>query len=323
MNDFNNIRILVAGGAGSLGTKLIHQLIQRYPKSNIHCIDVKESKINNNQLTSHTVDIRSDILPKIILNIKPQIVFHLVGIMSDKNLKKNEVYDIEINGLRNILQGALAARTNHFVFISSGSVYGYKAGLPRYIKESHPLENNHVITYAKHKVIAERIASNFCTEYMLNLTIFRPCSILGQNCKNLVSRWFDRKVIIGLKDTMIPFSFVWDEDLVQCMLESLERKIYGTYNVAAKGWVTMKEIANIQSKRFMPLNPEILGRIIGLLNRFSIVEYKKEHLDFIKYRPVLNRNKLEDKFLYKFKKTSKEAFEYFLTCNHSTKGASL
>ncbi|NRA12407.1 MAG: NAD-dependent epimerase/dehydratase family protein [Crocinitomicaceae bacterium] len=312
MGNSNNIQIVVTGGAGSLGIKLIAQLLKHYPKGGIHCLDVGESSIQNPRLTSHRLDIRSSKVLTIMKEIQPQIVFHLVGIMSNKEMTEAEIYDIEINGLHNALQASLAAGINHFIFVSSGSVYGYKAGLPRYIPESQALENDHIITYAKNKVAAEGVASKFCTKHMLNLTIFRPCSILGKNCNNVISRWFDRDIIIGLKDTMIPFSFVWDEDLVQCMIESVEREIFGSYNVAAEGWVTMEEIAEIQSKRFITLNQKVLGRIIGLLNRLSITEYKREHLDFIKYRPVLNRNKLDRIFAYKFQKTSRETFEYFL-----------
>ncbi|MBN4071339.1 NAD-dependent epimerase/dehydratase family protein [Crocinitomix catalasitica] len=312
MNRRGNETILITGGAGNLGTKLIHQLLQRYPDIEIHCVDIIEPSIKSDRLVFHEVDIRSKQLSSILKSNKCRIVFHMVAIMSSKNLSESEVFDIEINGLKNILGASVDTGVEQFIFVSSGAVYGYKSGLPRYIPESQPLATSNIIKYGENKAIAEKLISSFCQHHDMKTTIFRPCSILGKNSNNIVSRWFDKKVIIGLNNTLTPFSFVWDDDLVECFIEAIEKRILGVYNVAAHGWVSLEEIASLQSKRYITFNKERLGRLIGFMNRLSLIEYKKEHLDFIKYRPVLNRNKMNSYFSYSFKKTSKQAFEQYL-----------
>jgi UDP-glucose 4-epimerase len=304
--------ILITGGAGNLGTKLIRQLLLRYPDREIHCVDVVEPKVKSDRLVYHKVDIRSDKMEQIIKSINCTIVFHMVAIMSSNGLSESDIFDIEINGLQNVLSASVEGSVEQFIFVSSGAVYGYKSGLPRYIPESQAVETNNIIKYGQNKAIAENLINNFSRQTGLKTTIFRPCSILGKDSNNIVSRWFDRKVIIGLKNTLTPFSFVWDDDLVECFLEAIDRRIPGVYNVAAKGWVSLEQIARLQSKRYITFNKARLGKLIGFLNRLSIVEYQKEHLDFIKYRPVLNRNKLTARFSYQFKMTSKEAFQNYL-----------
>ena len=38
-------RILISGGAGNLGTKLIKGLLKQYPNLNVHCLDVQKPKV--------------------------------------------------------------------------------------------------------------------------------------------------------------------------------------------------------------------------------------------------------------------------------------
>ncbi len=304
--------ILVIGGSGSLGTALISKLLVRFPLADIHCIDTKLFPVKSTRLIFHKIDIRSKEISTIIQKINCQIVFHLVGIISNPHLTHYDIYNIEINGLQKVLKACYANHVEHFIFISSGSVYGFKPDLPRYIPEYQPLETDNPIRYAQNKALAEDLITRFCKTNPLKTTIFRPCSILGKNSKNIVLKWFDRKVIIGLKDTFTPFSFVWEEDLVECLIEAMENQILGTFNVAAHGWVSLEEIASLQSKKYITIKKNRLSRWIGFLNRLTLIEYKKEYLDFIRYRPVLNRKKLTTHFKYHFKKTSLEAFKDYL-----------
>ncbi|NQY11295.1 MAG: NAD-dependent epimerase/dehydratase family protein [Flavobacteriales bacterium] len=309
--------ILITGGSGNLGTKLIEALLVKYPALVIHNIDPVKSQVKSKQLISHPISVTSVEAITIVKKYNCIVVFHLVGIMSSKQLSKHQILDIEINGLNNILLASAKGNVEHFVFVSSGAVYGFKAGMPRYIPESQPMEDENIIDYGQNKAFSEKIIRKFCRANEIEHTIFRPCSILGKTSSNIVSRWFDQKVIIGLNNTLTPFSFVWDEDLVGCMIESMEKRILGTYNVAAFGWVSLQQIAYLQSKKYVTLNKRLLGGILNMLHKCSLIEYKREHLDFIKYRPVLNRNKLKSRFTYRFKKTSLQAFEDYLKTHNS------
>ncbi|MFT4601013.1 MAG: UDP-glucose 4-epimerase [Arenicella sp.] len=312
MHKYEEISILVAGGSGAMGHKLIKQLLIQYPNAMIHCLDVQAPLINSNRLTFHDVDIRSQTIHEILKVNNCKIVFHLIAIMDGVSASEEEIFDIEVNGLQNIINASIDTEVEHFIFISSGAVYGYKPGLPRFIPESQSVETNNIIRYGRNKAIAENLLQSFCIEKGLDMTIFRPCSILGADSSNIVSKWFDRKVIIGLKNTLVPFSFVWEDDLIACFLEAMQKRITGVYNVTGKGWVSLEQIAQLQSKKYLPFHKERLQKVIGLLNRMSLIRYKKEHLDFLKYRPVLDRKKLTSAFSYKFKWTSLEAFERYL-----------
>ena len=148
-------RILISGGAGNLGTKLIKGLLKKYPNLNVHCLDVQKPKVKLPHLVSHELSILSHHLNAIFKSMKFDIVFHLIGIMSPDKNRSDEIYKIEIGGLKKLLKLCSMNTVEHFVFVSSGAVYGYKDGLPNYITEKQPVESNNPITYGRNKVIAE------------------------------------------------------------------------------------------------------------------------------------------------------------------------
>lgn len=301
-------RILVTGGSGSLGNTFIKGILKDSFNGVIHNVDVVPTGVKDYRLTNHLMDIRSNNIEAIILRNKIDTVIHLVAIIGGKRISEKTVHEIEIMGLQNILNICVRTNIKQFVFASSGSVYGYHAKLPNLIDESYPLFEDHVIQYGRNKVIAEKMIARYTDQYNLNTTVLRICSILGENSSNLICEWFERKRIFGLKGYATPFSFVWDQDLANVIEEAIDRRIIGIYNISGDGYITLKEIAKVQSKRYIEISDKFLSRIFGTLNRIVSVEYKKEYLDFIKYRPLLSVEKYQGNFNYVLKKNSLNAF---------------
>ena len=305
-------RILITGGSGNLGNKLILNLLASFNKVEIHVVDIKKSLILDNRVFHHKIDIRSAELENIILKYKIEIIYHLVAIISETKLSYETVNDIEINGLKNILNIIPNSSVNHFIFTSSPSVYGFNKGLPEFIEENQKLCNKHIIQYSKNKVKAENMITNFNRKNNIDITILRTCSILGNDGKNIVNKWFTRRAIIGLKNFKSPFCFIWDEELAICLNEVMKRKIIGTYNISSEGHITLKRMAELQNKRYIELSPFVLGKALNFTNKLSMSDYEEKHLDFIKYRPLLNTKKFQNDFNYKLKLNSEEVFLNFI-----------
>ena len=305
-------RILITGGSGNLGNKLIVNLLASFNKVEIHVVDIKKSLILDNRVFHHKIDIRSAELENIILKYKIEIIYHLIAIISETKLPYETVNDIEINGLKNILKIIPKSNVKHFIFTSSASVYGFKEGLPELIEENQKLCNKHIIQYSKNKVKAENMITNFNRKNNIDITILRTCSILGNKGKNIVNKWFTRRTIIGLKNFKSPFCFIWDEELAICLNEVMKRKIIGTYNISSEGHITLKRMAELQNKRYIELSPFVLGKALNFTNKLSMSDYEEKHLDFIKYRPLLNTKKFQNDFNYKLKLNSEEVFLNFI-----------
>ena len=70
--------ILITGGSGNLGTKLIEALLVKYPALVIHNIDPVKSQVKSKQLISHPISVTSVEAITIVKKYNCIVVFHLV-----------------------------------------------------------------------------------------------------------------------------------------------------------------------------------------------------------------------------------------------------
>ena len=120
------MKILILGGCGYIGTKLTNDLLKKNLK-----IVVYDSQWFGNFLKPHKNlkvikgDIRS-IDNKIFKNINT--VIHLANIANDPgvDLNPNLSWEVNVLSLLDILNKCKKNKVKHFIYSSSGSVYGIK-----------------------------------------------------------------------------------------------------------------------------------------------------------------------------------------------------
>ena len=109
-----------------------------------------------------------------------------------------------------------------------------------------------------------------------------------------------------------PFVFIWDQDVVGCILKGIFSNATGIYNLAADGVLTMKEIAGLMGKPYVPLPASLVRAALWMLKKFGLSRYRPEEVNFIRYRPVLSNRRLKEEFGYTPQKTSRQVFEYYM-----------
>lgn len=167
------MKILVTGGCGYVGSVLVPKLLKMK-----HKVTVVDTQWFGKNLKKHKnlriikTDIRN--IDKIDLkNINT--VIHLAGIANDPGAELNEKlsWNINVLGTRQLIEKAVRLRVKHFIFASSGSVYGIK-------KEKEVTENLSLVpisTYNKTKMIAENVLMSFKDK--IKIHIIRPATVCG------------------------------------------------------------------------------------------------------------------------------------------------
>ena len=310
-------RVLVTGAAGYLGSQLVAALAAgtRLPAVLV-AMDVREvaPRARLPGVAYETADIRAPGLNAIIERHAIDTVVHLASIVTPgKNSDREFEYSVDVMGTENLLKACVAAGARRIIVSSSGAAYGYHADNPAWITEQQPLRGNREFAYAWHKRLVEEMLADYRTRQpQLAQVVFRIGTVLGETVRNQITDLFDKPRLIAIQGSDSPFVFIWDQDVVGCMIEAVYSERTGVYNVAGDGALGIRRIAALLGKRCVALPAWLLRAALALLKPLGLTQYGPEQVNFLRYRPVLDNRRLKEEFGYAPKKTSAEVFEFYL-----------
>ena len=319
-----NKTVLITGAGGYVGSLVVRALAsgqhdeQGFMPEKIIALDVRDCPKSLEGLKNVIFiknDVRSPELVSIIEKYKPNVVAHLASIVTPgKNSNREFEYSVDVLGTKNVLDACLKAGVEKVIITSSGAAYGYHADNPMWLSETHPLRGNIEFAYSDHKRLVEEMLADYRMKYPeLKQLIFRPGAVIGKTVKNQITDLFEKPVILGIAGSDSPFTFIWDQDVVNCLIKGIATNLSGAYNLAGDGALSMKEIAKILKKPYLSIPPTVLKFALKWLKKAGLTQYGPEQIRFLQYRPVLSNENLKFKFHYIPKKTTLEAFQYYLS----------
>ncbi len=168
-----NTRILITGGAGFVGSKLVPHLLNKGYE-----IIVVDTLWFGNYLEKHSLLslIQADIrnideidLPKI------DKIIHLANIANDPAVDLHPQLSWEVNVLAGyqLIKKAIKCGADQFIFASSGSVYGVKSEA----RVTEELDLVPISAYNKTKMVAERVFLSFANQ--IKVHNIRPATVCG------------------------------------------------------------------------------------------------------------------------------------------------
>ena len=309
--------VLVTGAGGYLGSQLIAALAAgRIEVSRVVAADVREVPPDRrlDGIEYVQADVRSPGLIPLFDRYKVEVVVHLASIVTPgRDSNRQFEYSVDVKGTENVLIACTTTGVRKIVVSSSGAAYGYHADNPAWLTEDCPLRGNEAFVYAHHKRLVEEMLARWRVEQpQLQQVIFRIGTILGETVRNQITDLFEKPRLLAIRGSDSPFVFIWDQDVVGCLLRAIESDKTGIYNVAGDGVLTIHEIAARLGKRCLVLPPGLLRLALRLLKALGLTQYGPEQLDFLRYRPVLDNTRLKRDFGYVPQLTSAQVFDRYL-----------
>ncbi len=230
---------LITGGSGFLGINLIRFLLkkgQRVRSLDLLPFDYPEK----NKVDWIIGDIRDrHLVDRVMKDI--DIVVHCAAALP--LYSKEDIFTTDIDGTRNVVQGAKKAGVDRMIHISSTAVYG--------IPDHHPLKEDDKLQgvgpYGEAKIKAEEICLQARKDGMC-IPIIRPKSFVGPERLGVFALFYDwakdghNFPLIGNGKNRYQLLDVEDlcEAIYSCAVKPKEA-VNDTFNIGAREFATMKE----------------------------------------------------------------------------------
>jgi UDP-glucose 4-epimerase len=314
--------VAVTGAGGYIGRKVVAALARDLRSvQTILALDVRPPADGDKLpgVEYVTADIRAPEFSDVLKRRSPNVVVHLAAVVTPGRKSDREFeYSVDVLGTRNVLAACLEAGVGRLIYTSSGAAYGYYADNPEWLDEEDRLRGNVEFAYSDHKRQVEEMLALWRKERPeLEQLIFRPGTILGSATSNQITALFEKRYVLGLRGASTPFVFIWDEDVVSAIIKGIHEGRSGIYNMAGDGVLTMKEIAAIMRKPYLPIPVCVITVALRILKRLGLTQYGPEQVNFLRYRPVLSNRRLKEEFGYIPQKTSGEVFDYYIEARES------
>lgn len=241
------MNLLITGAAGFLGLHLANYIAQpenktKYSIDKIYLLDIAEFPTHEYHGDFEFIDgdVRDE---KLISELMKKIDYVIHGAAALPLESKEEVYDTNVNGTKNILKNAFENNIKRMIHISSTAVYG--------VPKVHPIHEDDpkvgVGAYGESKILAEKS----CFEYIqkgMNLTIIRPKTFIGTHRLGVFEILFDwvhdgkRIPVIG--NGQNPYQLMDVDDLVEAsyLFFAEDKKEYNdAFNIGAEEFVTVEK----------------------------------------------------------------------------------
>lgn len=232
-------RYLITGGAGFLGINMARKLWEHGHE--VTSLDVADFDYPERD---KVCEVKGDVRDVAKVNEALEgvdVVIHTAAALP--LYKKEEIFSIDIDGTRNIIERAYQAGVKRFVHVSSTAVYG--------VPDHHPLfEHDELVgvgPYGEAKIEAENVCIGYRQKGMC-VSIVRPKSFIGPERLGVFALLYDwakdghNFPMIGSGDNRYQLLDV--EDLCDAiyLCSTMDENIGNdTYNIGAKDFTTMKE----------------------------------------------------------------------------------
>jgi UDP-glucose 4-epimerase len=281
------MKVLVTGGAGFIGSHLVDDLIQR--GADVHIIDnlIMGKRENvHPKACLHKVDICSKEAKQIIIEQRPDVIFHLAAQADVGKSISDPNYDASVNiiGTINLLEASKEALVKKVIFASTAAVYGNLN--KECVSEEDP--ESPISYYGLSKYTAESYIQLFYQLYGLSYTILRYANVYGprqlpKGDGGVVSVFLNQ---INNGDMMNVHGdgeqsrdFIYVKDIVEANIAAIERGHQETIQVSTAQRTSINDLLGmLEYIHGSPLKTRVMDERVGDIKHSFLDNSKARNL---------------------------------------------
>jgi UDP-glucose 4-epimerase len=300
--------ILVTGAAGALAQNVINRLEASY---NIVAIDFREKIYLGDHIPSYCIDFTKRVFEDIFRKYPFKSVIHLGRIMSSQEDHMRR-YNANVLGTQKLIELSNKYSISSIIILSTYHVYGASPYNPALIDEDAPLKAAELTRNLVDSVELENLANVSLWKYPnLNITLLRPCNIVGPGVKNTISELLSSRLAPVLAGFSPMMQFIHIDDMAEAIVLASKNAQLGVYNVAPEDWISLQEAIILCGTKRLPIPslppslPILISKTLGLRSFPSYL------INYFKYPVIIDGSKFNKLFGFKPKKQLIEIFSYY------------
>jgi len=299
MTRINGAQVLVTGGAGTIGSTIVDQLLD----AGVAHIDVLDNLVrgrranlddalSSGRVALVTGDIRDRDLVHDVSRGK-DLVFHQAAIRITQCAEEPRLaLGVLVDGTFNVYEAAVATKVDKIISASSASVYGAAEQFPT--TERHHHHNNDTF-YGAAKSFNEGMLRSFRAMNGIDYVLLRYFNVYGPRMDvhglytEVLVRWMERIVdgqaplIFG--DGLQTMDFAFTTDIARAnILAASSEIVEGVYNVASGTETSLLELAETLLKAMgsdLPVEHGPERAVNGVIRRLADISSASDELGFV------------------------------------------
>lgn len=301
--------VLVTGAAGSLAKRVIARLHGKYK---VIAVDFRRKVETDAGIPSYLVELHKRGFEDVFAEHAIDAVIHIGRIFAHEKTRQQR-YNANVLGSRRLLELCRKYKVKQVIIHSTYFVYGASPYNPALIDEDAPLKASEVTQDLVDSVELESLANIYLWKHPeLNITILRPCNVLGPGVRNSMSILLGRPlapVLVGFSPIM---QFLHVDDMADAIVVAFEGNKPGIYNVAPDDYVPFQEaVVQCGCRRLpVPSIPPSLPKIVaGALNWNAF--FPPYLINYFKYPVILEGRLFRESFAWKPRRNLNDIFSYY------------
>jgi UDP-glucose 4-epimerase len=193
-------------------------------------------------------------------------------------------HELETIGSLHVLHACAAAGVRRLVLTSSTMLYGPRPDNPNFLSEEHPLRGHPDAHNVRNRIEVEELVATWSRRHPeVEVSVLRPCWIMGPSYEDAVTRYFARSVVPTLLGHDPLLQFVHEEDCLRAFEIALLEGRPGVYNVVGRGVLPLSTLLRTAGKRPLPIPAPLLYRLGSYPSEVQTGDSPAGFYDYLRY----------------------------------------
>jgi len=301
--------VLVTGAAGSLAKRVIGKLHGRH---DVVAVDFRRKVETDAGIPSYLVEIHKRNFEDVFAAHKIDSVIHIGRIFPHEKTRDHR-YNANVLGTKRLLDLSLKYGITQTIIHSTYFVYGASPYNPALLDEDAPLKASEVTQDLVDSVELESLAIIHLWKHPeLNITILRPCNVLGPGVRNSMSILLSRPMAPVLAGFSPLMQFLHVDDMAEAIVKAFDKNVPGIYNVAPDDYVPFQEaVSECGCRRIrVPSVPPALPRLLSNTLKWNAF-FPPYLVNYFKYPVILDGRLFRETFGWTPKRNLNDIFGYY------------